>query len=103
VLGLGVVGMGLFAFGGLQGNAKFETLQKECGSTRCTDPKYADVIESGKTMDLLANIGLGVGAVGLVAGTVMVIVGGPKPKPKTTEASVFIGPGQTMLSVRHVF
>ena len=103
VLGLGVVGMGLFAFGGIQGNAKFETLQKECGSTRCTDPKYTDVVESGKTMDLLANIGLGVGAAGLVAGTIMVIVGGPKPKPKTTEASVFIGPGQTMLSVRHVF
>ena len=103
VLGLGVVGMGLFAFGGLQGNSKFATLEKECGGTRCTDPKYADIVDSGKTMDLLANIGLGVGAAGLVAGTIMVIVGGPKPKPKTTEASVFVGPGQTIFQVRHVF
>lgn len=103
VLGVGVVGMGLFAVGGIQGNAKFATLEKECGGTRCTDPKYADVIDSGKTMDLLANVGLGIGIAGIVAGTVMVIVGGPKPKPKTTEASVFVSPGQTMLSVRHVF
>ena len=103
VLGLGVVGMGLFAFGGIQGNSKFATLEKECGSTRCTDPKYADVVDSGKTMDLLANVGLGVGVAGLVAGTVMVIVGGPKPKPKTTEASLFVTPGQTMVQVRHVF
>lgn len=103
VLGVGVVGMGLFAVGGIQSNAKFATLEKECGSTRCTDPKYADVVDSGKTMDLLANVGLGIGVAGIVAGTVMVIVGGPKPKPKTTEASVFVSPGQTMLSVRHVF
>lgn len=103
VLGVGVVGMGLFAVGGIQGNAKFATLEKECGSTRCTDPKYADVVDSGKTMDLLANVGLGLGVAGIVAGTVMVIVGGPKPKPKTTEASVFVSPGQTMLSVRHSF
>lgn len=103
VLGVGVVGMGLFAVGGIQGNAKFATLEKECGGTRCTDPKYADVVDSGKTMDLLANVGLGIGIAGIVAGTVMVIVGGPKPKPKATEASVFVSPGQTMLSVRHVF
>lgn len=103
VLGLGVVGMGLLAFGGIQGNAKFAMLERECGTARCTDPKYNDVIDSGKTMDLLANIGLAVGAAGLVAGTVMVIVGGPKPKPKATNASLFIGPGQTMFHLRHKF
>lgn len=103
VLGLGVVGMGLFAFGGIQGNTKFATLEKECGSTRCTDPKYADVIDSGKTLDLVANIGLGVGIAGIVAGTVLVIVGGPKPKPKTTDVSFFIAPGQTTLQLRHLF
>lgn len=103
VLGVGVVGMGLFAVGGIQANAKFATLEKECGGTRCTDPKYADIIDSGKTMDLLANVGLGLGIAGIVAGTVMVIVGGPKPKPKATEASVFVSPGQTMFSVRHSF
>lgn len=102
IIGLGVVGMGLFAFGGIQSDAKFATLEKECGGTRCTDIKYADLIDSGKNMDLLANVGLGVGIAGLVAGTVMVIVGGPKPKPKT-EASFILGPGQTVFQVRHAF
>lgn len=103
VLGLGVVGMGMFAIGGIQGNAKFAQLEQECGGARCTDPKYADIVESGKTMDLVANIGLGVGIAGIVAGTVMVLVGGPKAKPKTTDASLFVSPGQTVLQVRHVF
>jgi hypothetical protein len=102
IIGLGVVGMGLFAFGGIQSDAKFATLEKECGGTRCTDIKYADIVDSGKNMDLLANVGLGVGIAGLVAGTVMVIVGGPKPKPKT-ETSFILGPGQTMFQVRHAF
>lgn len=102
VLGLGLVGMGLFAFGGLQGNARFATLEKECGTSRCTDPKYADLIESGKTFDLVANIGLGVGAAGLMAGTIMVVTGGVS-KPKTTNAAVFVGPHQTMFTVKHIF
>jgi hypothetical protein len=103
VLGVGVAGLGLFAIGGAQGNSKFATLEKECGTTRCTDPKYADVVDSGKTLDLVANIGLGIGVAGIVAGTIMVVVGGPKPKPKTTDASFFISPGQTMMQLRHVF
>lgn len=103
VLGLGVVGIGLFAYGGTQADAKFATLEKECGGTRCTDLKYGEIVDSGKNLDLLANIGLGVGVAGIVAGTVMVIVGGPKPKPKTTEASFVLGPGQTMFQLRHVF
>jgi len=102
-LGLGAVGMGLFAIGGIQSNAKFATLEQECGKTRCTDPKYADIIDSGKTLDLVANIGLGIGIAGIVAGTVLVIVGGPKPKPKTTDVSFFVTPGQTTFQVRHVF
>lgn len=77
VAGLGVAGMGLFAVTGLMANSKFKTLEEECGGVRCTDPKYADTIDSGKTLDLLATIGLIAGATGIAAGGAMILFGGP--------------------------
>lgn len=76
VAGLGVAGMGLFAVTGLMANSKFKTLEEECGGVRCTDPKYADTIDSGKTLDLLATIGLIAGATGIAAGGAMILFGG---------------------------
>jgi hypothetical protein len=90
VAGLGVAGMGLFAGAGLMANSKFATLQKECGSARCADPKYADTVDAGKTLDLLANIGLGVGAAGIASGALMIALGGPKKAPP--RAAWLIGP-----------
>jgi len=77
VLGLGVAGMALFGITGSMAKSRFTTLETECGGVRCTDPKYADVIDSGKTLTTVANVGLGVGAAGIVAGTLMMILGGP--------------------------
>jgi hypothetical protein len=76
-LGVGVLGMGLFAVTGLMANDRYSTLEEECVQPPCTDPKYEDVVNEGKTLDLLANIGLGVGIAGLVAGTLMVALGWP--------------------------
>ncbi|MBW2526834.1 MAG: hypothetical protein JRI23_21805 [Deltaproteobacteria bacterium] len=77
VAGVGVVGMTLFAVFGSMSNARFAEIEEECGSPPCTDAKYTDLIDEGETWDLVANIGLGVGAAGLVAGTVMIILGWP--------------------------
>jgi hypothetical protein len=81
VAGLGVAGMAVFGVTGFIAQNKFKTLEEECGSTRCTDIKYADVIDSGKTMALLANIGLGVGIAGIVGGGAMIIFGGSRQAP----------------------
>ncbi len=76
-LGIGVVGMGLFVTTGVMANSRFSQLEDECGQPPCTDPKYADVVDEGKTLDLLANVGVGIGAAGLIAGTVMIAIGWP--------------------------
>jgi hypothetical protein len=56
----------------------------DCGSTRCTDPKYADVVDTGKRMELVSNVSLGIGAAALATGGLMIIFGGPKTKPAAT-------------------
>jgi hypothetical protein len=55
VAGLGVAGLAVFGVAGSMARGKFSTLEEECGGTRCTDPKYGDVVDSGKT---LATVGL---------------------------------------------
>jgi hypothetical protein len=78
VAGVGVAGMVVFGVAGMMVRGKLSTLDEECGGTRCTDPKYVDVIDSGKTLALVTNIGLGVGIAGLAAGGVMIAIGGPR-------------------------
>jgi hypothetical protein len=73
-LGVGVVGLGTFITAGVLAEDRFAELEEGCGSPPCTDPKYVDVVDEGKTLDLVANIGLGVGIAGLAAGTLMVLL-----------------------------
>jgi hypothetical protein len=75
--GVGVAGMVMFAVAGSMANSRFSDIQATCGAPPCTDPALRDDINGGKTLDLIANVGVGIGAVGLVAGTVMLIVGWP--------------------------
>lgn len=83
VAAAGVAGFVLFAVGTLQADEKLSTLEQECGGGPCTDPKYEDVIQSGKNAEIMAYTGLGVGIAGVVAGTFMMIFGGPsEPEAK---------------------
>jgi hypothetical protein len=81
VAGVGVAGMVVFGVAGMMVRGKLATLEEECGGVRCSDPKYGDVIDSGKTLALVTNIGLGVGVAGLAAGGLMIALGGPKQAP----------------------
>lgn len=104
VAGVGVVGMVLFGVGAGVAQSKFDQLKKECGAVRCTDAKYADVIDSGKSMETMSTVGLGVGIAGLVGGAAMIVFGGPKPlapsappKSAVVTPSLEVGPGGAML------
>jgi hypothetical protein len=93
VAGLGVAGMVVFGVAGVMAQGKFSTLETECGGARCTDPKYADVVDSGKTLDTIANIGLIAGASCLAIGGAMIIFGGPSAKEPSASAAVTLAPG----------
>lgn len=98
VLGAG----GLAAFGATFALAedRFATLETECGDTRCTDARYEDIIDEGKTFETVSWVTLGVGAAFVLAAIPMIILGGP-----TEETTVAVAPtaGGGVLRVRHAF
>ena len=77
IAGLGVAGMAVFGVTGMMARSRFATLEQECGAERCTDSKYADVIDGGRMLTTVANIGLIAGAAGLAGGGLMILLGGP--------------------------
>ena len=106
VAGVGVGGLVLAAVASASATSKYDTVSSECGGKRCTDPKYADTIDSGKTLDTVANVGLFAG-IGLVsAGAALVAVGWPRGEPAKTGAtggarvSVQLSPRSVRLSGR---
>jgi tetratricopeptide repeat protein len=101
VAGLGVAGIGTFAGAGLAAKGKFSSVETECGGARCTDPKYGSVIDSGKTLQTIANAGLGVGIAGVVGGALMIALGGPSKAP--LPATVEIGPTGLRLGYQGTF
>jgi hypothetical protein len=98
---LGGAGLATFAATGTMASSKFTTLEEECGGARCTDPTYADVIDEGKTLELVANITLGVGAAFAAASIPLIIWGGPSET--STTAALSPTPGGAALSVSGTF
>jgi hypothetical protein len=88
VLGLSAVGFVTFATAGVMANNRFSSVEDACGG-RCTDPAFNDDIDGGRTLDVVANVGLGAGLGLGVAGALMVIFGGAEDVP---EAALRVSP-----------
>jgi hypothetical protein len=67
-VGAGVAGFAFFAVTGLMARSKYAALQDACGEARCTQAKYAGEVESGKSLQTVANVGLAMGALLTVTG-----------------------------------
>jgi len=98
--GVGVVGMVIFAVQGSASNTTFDSLKEKCGGP-CPQEFAADV-DKGRTQQLTANIGLGLGIVGLGVGATLFALS-MKKKPDATQPQTtwLIGPGS--LGVRGTF
>jgi hypothetical protein len=83
VLGLGAAGMATFAAAGVLANKRYDSVSNACGGTHCP-ASYASQIQGGRQLDIVADVGLGVGIAGLAAGALMVALGGPKAAPPVT-------------------
>jgi hypothetical protein len=94
--GVGVVGMVMFAVAGSMSKSTYSSLEKQCGQGPCPSNLSSD-ISKGKTQQTVANVGLGLGLVGLAAGTTMFLLApsgkkGDAPKKKAG-AELQIGAG----------
>jgi hypothetical protein len=99
--GVGAASLVVGVVTGLMANGEFSTLEDECGSSRCTDPSAADTIDSGKSLETVANVTLIGGAVLVAAAIPLVIFGGPSEK--SGQASLSASPEGASLRWRTSF
>ncbi len=101
VAGLGAVGVVVFAILGAQAKSEFDELNAKCAGTTCPD-EDAERISDGRTLTTVANVSLVIGAVALLAGTTMIIFGGPGEDDPTNDddVAIRIGPGHIEVSGR---
>lgn len=99
--GAGVAGLGLFAVTGLMAKSKYDSVHDACGGTRCADDKYASDIDSGKSLQTVANVSLVFGSLALVAGGSFFLFG---PRPEADDAAAaYLLPGGGYASYRARF
>jgi hypothetical protein len=91
IAGIGTMALGgaTLVLAGVSGGAaasKFSAVKTACGGTRCTEAQFGDVVDSGKTFELLAYVGVGVGAAALLGGGAMFLWGGASEGPDQAAA-----------------
>ena len=89
--GVGAAGLVAFAVFGTMAKSTYDDLQSACGASPCA-PDKTDEISSGKTKQLVANVGLALGLVGVAAGaTLFVFSAGGKTAQAGT--AIVVSPG----------
>jgi hypothetical protein len=83
-VGVGGAGLAMFAVTGVMAKGKYNSLKSACGDRPCTDPKYSGDIDSGKTLQTVANVGLVIGVAGLVGGGALFYFGSKKDAPRAS-------------------
>jgi hypothetical protein len=94
--GVGAAGFIVFAIFGAMERSTYSGLQSACPGNVCPPSKSGDV-SNGKTQELVANVGLGVGIVGVAAGATLFALsfGGAKTaaSPQAASTSLVLTPG----------
>lgn len=103
VLGVGAAGWAMLIAGGVISNDRFADIQTRCPTPPCTTAADQAVIDEGRDLELVANIGIGVGAAGTIAGALMVIFGGPSEEPTATGITAAPLPGGGFVSYAGAF
>jgi hypothetical protein len=85
--GVGVIGFATFAIFGEMAQSTYNDLQNACGGGPCP-PSKSDEISSGKSKQLIANVGLAVGIVGVAAGATLFVLSIPKSSSPSSAALV---------------
>jgi hypothetical protein len=93
--GVGVAGLGTLAIFGVLAQSSYDDLQTACRGALCPAAKHGE-ISSGKTDEVIANVGLTVGILGAVAGGVLFVLSLPKASPGSS-VGLFVSPTEVGL------
>ena len=86
--GVGVAGLAVFTIAGLVSQSTYSDLEDSCGNGPCSSQDDIDKIDSGRSQQTIANVGLVVGLLGIGAGVTLFVLslGGNKSEAKTGQA-----------------
>lgn len=88
--GVGAAGLVTFTIFGLLDNSKYSDLQNACRNNVCPANRQSDA-NTGKTYQTVANVGLGVGIVGLATGAVLYFVSSKKERASASTPHIDVG------------
>jgi hypothetical protein len=80
--GIGIAGLATFAIAGAVTKSTYDDLDTRCGGSRCLQDS-SDDISRGVTTQTIANVGLVVGAVGIVGGVTLFLLSTKGDNKKT--------------------
>jgi hypothetical protein len=92
--GVGAAGLLTFTIFGILDNKKFNELDSDCTGGVCP-PELADDAEKGRSFQALANVGLGVGVIGIGTGAVLLLTAPRDARTASHRAHprLLVGPG----------
>jgi hypothetical protein len=90
--GVGIAGMATFGIFGLMDKSTYGDLQNSCPHNVCPPGKQGEV-DSGRTQQTVANVGLVVGAVGLATGATLFLLSPSSKASASASARLVVGPG----------
>jgi hypothetical protein len=93
---VGVAGLVTFTVAGLSAHSTYSSLRTECGGAPCPPSRQSE-IDSGRTKQTIANVGLIIGIVGVATGTTLFFLGGSAEKPTAPHTAISVGPGTIAL------
>ncbi len=98
--GVAVVGLLMFAVGGVASNDTYNDLKNKCGTGPCP-LSLAGEVSSGKTQQAIANTGAILGLIGLAAGATFFVLWALPTAKSAPSASLVVGPSS--LGIAGVF
>ena len=100
--GVGVVGLGVGTVAGVMALGKKHTVDAQCQSDKSCSSAGVSAAKSGRTLELMSNVGWVVGAAALGAGAYFLLSGGTSAEPATSVA-LATTPAGGQLSVSRSF
>jgi hypothetical protein len=94
--GVGVAGLATFAIFGAMAGSTYGDLNGACSGGSCPSSKSGE-ISSGKTQQVVANVGLALGIVGAATGGVLFVLSMPKTSSSSARADLVVAPNGVAL------
>jgi hypothetical protein len=97
--GVGAVGLATFGVFGVLNNSRYGELDDDCPNGACPSGRNDD-IEAGRRYQLIANVGLGVGIVGLGTGVTLLLLSGKQSTETARRTTLRVAPGAVSIEGR---